>query len=58
MMDWSVVIYAGLVLGGAIAVLLMGLWTLSNESSTVSISKSPVRGQSYRIDLPSLSKAA
>lgn len=58
MMDWSVVMYAGLVVGSAIAVLLMGLWTLSNESSTVSISKSPVRAQSYQIDLPSLSKAA
>ncbi|HLZ34586.1 MAG TPA: hypothetical protein VKP13_11245 [Nitrospira sp.] len=40
MMDLSSVIDAGLVAMGAAAVLLMGLWTLSSESSTVSISES------------------
>jgi hypothetical protein len=58
MMDWSSVIYAGLVIGGAMAVLLTVIWTLSTESSTVSISGSPVRTTSHRIDLTSLPKAA
>jgi predicted naringenin-chalcone synthase len=40
MMDLSSVIDAGLVAMGVAAVLLMGLWTLSSESSTVSISES------------------
>jgi hypothetical protein len=39
MMDLSSVIDAGLAAMGAAAVLLMGLWTLSSESSTVSISE-------------------
>ena len=39
MMDLSSVIDAGLVAMGAAAGLLMGLWTLSSESSTVSISE-------------------
>lgn len=58
MMDWSSVIDAGLVVIGAIAVLLMGLWTLSAESSTVSTSESPVRAKSDEVDLTSLPKAA
>jgi hypothetical protein len=58
MMDWSSVIYAGLVVGGAIAVLMMVSWILSAESSTVSISRSPVRTASHHIDLPSLPEAA
>lgn len=58
MMDESSVIYAGLVVGGAIAVLLMGPWTVSTKSSTVSISGSAVRTPSHQADLLSLSKAA
>jgi len=58
MMDWSSVIDAGLVAIGAIAVLLMGLWTLSTESSTVSTSESPVPTKSLQGDLTSLPKAA
>jgi hypothetical protein len=58
MMDWSSVIYAGLVIGGAIAVLLMVMWTLSAESSTVSISGSPVRTTSHQMDFTSLPEAA
>lgn len=58
MMDWSSVIYAGLVIGGAIAVLLMVIWTLSTESSTVSISGSPVRTTSRQMDFTSLPEAA
>jgi|GEM_PF-2104346 len=58
MMDWSSVIYAGLVVGGAITVLMMVLWTLSAESSTVSISGSPTRATSHQIDLTSLPEAA
>ncbi|MGE0471903.1 MAG: hypothetical protein AB7L09_26055 [Nitrospira sp.] len=58
MMDWSAVIYAGLMVGGAIVVLLMVLWTLSTESSTVSISGSPVSVQSHQADLRSFPKAA
>jgi hypothetical protein len=58
MMDESTVIYAGLVIGGAIAVLLMGLWTLSTESSTVSTSGSPVLTPSHQADLRSLPEAA
>lgn len=58
MMDESSVIYAGLVVGGAIAVLLIGLWALSAKSSTVSISGSAVKTQSHQADLMSLPKAA
>lgn len=58
MMDESSVLYAGLVVGSAIAVLLMGLWTLSTKSSTVSISESAVRTQSHQADLLSFPKAA
>jgi hypothetical protein len=58
MMDWSAVMYAGLVIGGAMVVLLMGLWTLSTESSTVSISGSAVPTQSHQADLGSLPEAA
>lgn len=43
MMDLSSVIDAGLAMMGAIAVLSMGLWTLSSESSTVSTSQRPSR---------------
>lgn len=39
MMDLSSVIDAGLVVAGAVTVLLMGLRTLSGESSTVSTSE-------------------
>jgi len=41
MMDLSLVLDAGLTVLGAIAVLSMGLWTLSSESSTVSTSQQP-----------------
>ena len=41
MMDLSRVLDAGLTVLGAIAVLSMGLWTLSSESSTVSTSQQP-----------------
>lgn len=41
MMDLSSVVDAGLAALGAIAVLSMGLWTLSSESSTVSTSHRP-----------------
>ena len=41
MMDLSPVLDAGLTVLGAIAVLSMGLWTLSYESSTVSTSQQP-----------------
>lgn len=58
MMDWSSVIDAGLVTIGAIAVLFMGLWTLSVESSTVSISEPPVHTRAHQADLTSLPKAA
>lgn len=59
MMDLSSVIDAGLVLIGAMTVLLMGLWTLSLvESSTVSISDPPVRMKSAQVDLTALPKAA
>ena len=58
MMDWASIIYAGLVVGGAMTVLMMVLWALSAESSTVSISKSAVRSQSHEIDLTSLPEAA
>jgi len=58
MMDLSSVIDAGLVVLGSIAVLLMGLWTLSAESSTVSISEPPVSAKPIQVDLTSLPKAA
>jgi len=48
MMDWSSVVDAGLVAGAGLAVLLMGLWTLSVESSTVSISDST--GEEHKVD--------
>ncbi len=41
MMDLSLVLDAGLTVLGAIAVLSMGLWTLSAQSSTVSTSQEP-----------------
>jgi hypothetical protein len=59
MMDESSIIYAGLVVGGVMMVLLIGLWMLSTESSTVSISGSPVPTQSpIRLDLTLLPEAA
>ena len=58
MMDWSSVIYAGLVVGGAMTVLMMVLWTLSAESSTVSISGSPAHTLSHQMDFTSLPEAA
>ncbi|MCS6293511.1 MAG: hypothetical protein H8J66_10605 [Nitrospira sp.] len=58
MMDLSSVIDAGLVVMGAMAVLLMGLWTLSAESSTVSISSPPVERVRQQVDVASLPKAA
>ncbi|HSA60904.1 MAG TPA: hypothetical protein VLE03_01580 [Nitrospiraceae bacterium] len=57
MMDLSSVIDAGLVVAGAVAVLLMGLWTLSAESSTVSTSERPSVTRHRQQDL-SLPKAA
>lgn len=58
MMDLSSVVDAGLVVMGAMAVLLMGLWTLSAESSTVSISAPPVETVRQQVDMASLPKAA
>lgn len=55
---WGSVVSAGLVVGDSIAVLEMVVSTLSAESSTVSISGSPVRTTYDRIDLSSLPKAA
>lgn len=54
MMDLSSVIDAGLVVAGAVAVLLMGLWTLSGESSTVSTSErlSVARNQQNDYSMP------
>lgn len=46
MMDLSSVIDAGLVVVGVVWVLLMGLWTLSSESSTVSTSPNHRRQRS------------
>lgn len=47
MMDLSSVVDAGLALMGGVAVLLMGLWTLSAESSTVSTSEKAPAWRSY-----------
>ncbi len=58
MMDLSSVIDAGLVAMGAATVLLMGLWTLSSESSTVSISKSQARAAQDHYEDRVLPKAA
>lgn len=58
MMDLSSVIDAGLVAIGALAVLLMGLWTLSVESNTVSISEQSAGTKPYHGDPSSLPKAA
>lgn len=58
MMDLSSVIDAGLAAIGTIAVLLMGLWTLSSESSTVSTSVQPPGRQNRHRDFSSLPKAA
>jgi hypothetical protein len=58
MMDLSSVIDAGLAVIGSMAVLLMGLWTLSAESSTVSISEPPVSEKQAQVDLTSLPRAA
>lgn len=58
MMDLSSVVDAGLVLMGCIAVLAMGLWTLSAESSTVSTTDQPRSVGSMERDLTSLPKAA
>jgi len=55
MMDLSSVLDAGLTVAGAIAVLLMGLWMLSSESSTVSTSQQPavpMRAYSDNVQLP------
>jgi hypothetical protein len=54
MMDLSSVIDAGLVVAGAVAVLLMGFWTLSAESSTVSTSErlSVTRHRQQDLSLP------
>ncbi len=54
MMDLSSVIDAGLAVMGVIAVLSMGLWTLSSESSTVSTSQQPSRStrQHQEVSLP------
>ena len=59
MMDLSSVVDAGLVLLGSLAVLAMGLWTLSSESSTVSIFKQHhVEQRNQDIGSSSLPKAA
>lgn len=54
MMDLSSIIDAALVLLGSIAVLAMGLWTLSFESSTASTSEpaSAVRSEAHDFSLP------
>ncbi|CUQ65285.1 hypothetical protein [Candidatus Nitrospira inopinata] len=57
-MDWSSVIDAGLVVTGAIAVLAMGLSTLSVEPDALSVSEPPARIQSHQMDPESLPKAA
>jgi hypothetical protein len=57
-MDWSSVIDAGLVVTAAIAVLAMGLSTLSVEADALSVSEPPARIQSHQMDLESLPKAA
>jgi hypothetical protein len=61
MMDLSSVIDAGRVVMGAAAVLVMRLWTLSSESSTVSISKPQwmvSRGQRNDFSLPKAAKSS
>lgn len=58
MMDLSSVIDAGLVVLGTMSVLLMGLWILSAESSTVSISERPTGSKQQQVDLSFLPKAA
>ncbi|MCP9468590.1 MAG: hypothetical protein NNA31_01180 [Nitrospira sp.] len=61
-MDWSSVIDAGLVVTGAIAVLAMGLSTLSVEPDALSVSEPTARIQSHQqvhqTDLESFPKAA
>ncbi|MCA1958629.1 MAG: hypothetical protein LDL14_08900 [Nitrospira sp.] len=61
-MDWSSVIDAGLVVTGAIAVLAMGISTLSVEPDAMSVSESPARihshQQVHQRDPESLPKAA
>jgi hypothetical protein len=57
-MDWSSVIDAGLVVTGAIAVLAMGLSTLSVEPGALSVSEPPARIQSHQMDPESLPEAA
>jgi hypothetical protein len=58
MMDWSSVIDAGLVVTGAIVVLVMGLSTLSVGTDPVSVSESSARIQSHHQDINSLPNAA
>jgi hypothetical protein len=58
MMDLSSIVDAGLVLAGSVAVLAMGLWTLSSESSTVSASDKGLDVRARRRDVASLPKAA
>lgn len=57
-MDWSSVIDAGLVVTGAIAVLAMGLSTLSVEPGARSVSEPLARIQSHQMDPESLPEAA
>jgi hypothetical protein len=58
MMDMSSVIDAMLAVGGAIAVILMGISTLSSESTTVSTSFDGTRRQSDSTHYPPLKAAA
>ncbi len=58
MMDMSPMIDATLAFGGAIAVVLIGISTLSSESTTVSTSSEKTGRQSDDTHYPSLKAAA
>ena len=58
MMDLSSVIDASLAVGGAIAVVLIGISTLSSESTTVSTSYEETGRQSDHTNYPSVKAAA
>ena len=58
MMDMSAIIDAGLALGGAMAVVLMGMAMVSSDSTTVSMSSDEIRRQSDDTQYPPLQAAA
>jgi hypothetical protein len=58
MMDMSSIIDASLAFGGAIAVVLIGISTLSSESTTVSTSNEETGHQSDGTHYPPLKAAA